>query len=142
VLLTESLSDKILQVAIGECKGHGEITVEDVRKLTLVADALSQDGDCEAFIVFAKTREFTPEEVERCKAAQGKYGLRVILLSDRELETYFVYERAQKEFVIDHSGGSLERMAQATQNIYFEPKRKSPPQPPVDPVPEHAPPVA
>jgi hypothetical protein len=128
VLLAESLREKILQVAIGECKGHGEITVEDVRKLALVADALSKDGDCDAFIVFAKTGQFSSEEVERCKAAQGKYERRVILLSDRELEPYFIYERAEKEFVIEHSAISLEDMAQATQNIYFEPKRKSPPQ--------------
>jgi hypothetical protein len=42
VLLAESLREQILQVVIGECKGHGEITEDDVRKLALVADALSK----------------------------------------------------------------------------------------------------
>jgi hypothetical protein len=53
----------------------------------------------------------------------------VILLSDRELEPYFMYERAEKEFVIRPSAISLEDMAQATQDIYFDPKPKNPLQP-------------
>jgi hypothetical protein len=88
-----------------------------------------KNGDCDAFIVFAKTGQFSPEEVERCKTAQGRYMRRVILLSDRELEPYFIYERAEKEYVIDHSGISLEDMAEATRNIYFEPKRRIQPEP-------------
>jgi hypothetical protein len=64
--------------------------------------------------------------VERCKAAQGKYEWRVILLSERELEPYFIYERAEKEFVIEGSAVSLDGMAHATQNIYFDPKRRDP----------------
>jgi hypothetical protein len=42
-----------------------------VEKLALAADALTANRDCEAFIVFSKTDQFRPEEVERCKAAQG-----------------------------------------------------------------------
>jgi hypothetical protein len=139
VLLVESLRERTLQIAIGECKGAGEIKADDVEKLALVADALTQDRGCEAFIVFSKTSQFTQEEVERCKAAQGKYSRRVILLSDRELEPYFIYERAESEFVIQRSAISLEDMVKATQNIYFDPKPKSPPQPPgaaPDPEPE------
>jgi hypothetical protein len=126
VLLTESLPERILQVTIGECKGAGEITSDDVRKLSLVADALTQNHDCEAFIVFSKTTQFTSEEIERCRAAQGKYQRRVILLSARELEPYFMYERAKEEFIIPASAISMENMAESTQNIYFEPMLKSP----------------
>ncbi|NWG76128.1 MAG: hypothetical protein HXY24_16270 [Rubrivivax sp.] len=140
VLLAESLPERTLQVAIGECKGAGQIMEDDVRNLALVADALASGGDCEAFIVFAKTSAFTAEEVERCKAAQGKYERRVILLSDRELEPYFMYERADKEFEIQGSAVSLEDMVQATRNIYFDPKLKVQPAGPSRP--EVPPPAA
>ncbi len=126
VLISESLPERIMQITIGECKGGMEITADDVRKLTLVADALTRDHDCEPFIVFSKTSQFTPEEVERCKAAQGPYNRRVILLSARELEPYHIYERTEKQFEIPRSAISLEDMALATQNIYFEPKLKNP----------------
>lgn len=124
VLLAESLPERALQVVIGECKGSGQIMEDDVRNLSLVADALASSGDCEAFIVFAKTSSFSAEEVERCKAAQGKYERRVILLSDRELEPYFMYERVDREFEIQRSAVCLEDMVRATQNIYFDPKPK------------------
>jgi hypothetical protein len=123
-LLTESLRDQTPQVVIGECKASGQIVEDDVRKLASVADALEASGDCEAFVVFAKTSPFRPEEIACCKAAQGKYRQRVILLSDRELEPYFMYERANKEFEIHRLGGSLEDMAQTTEDIYFDPKPK------------------
>jgi hypothetical protein len=133
VLLAESVPERTLQIAIGECKGSLPITEDDVRNLALVADALAAGGDCEAFVVFAKTSPFTSEEVERCKAAQGKYERRVILLSDRELEPYFIYERADKEFEIYHSAVTLEDMVRATENIYFDPKPKSQPEGPSGP---------
>ena len=130
VLLAESLPERTLQVVIGECKARGEITDDDVQKLALVADALTENRSCEAFIVFSKTDQFTPDEVERCKAAKGEYEQRVILLSSRELEPYRMYERAEKEFFIPRSAISLTDMVQATRNIYFEPRPKSPAQPP------------
>jgi hypothetical protein len=87
--------------------------------------------------VFSKTTRFSTEEVERCRAAQGQYQRRVILLSERELEPYFMYEQAEKEFVIPSSAISLEDMAQATQNIYFDPKLKIPKESPqATPAPE------
>lgn len=125
VLLAESLREKTLQVAIGECKGNKEITADDAQKMGLVADALAEGEGCEVFIVFSKTSRFTPEEVERCRLVQGLYQQRVILLSDRELEPYFLYERAEQEFEIRRSAISLEDMAQATQDIYFDPKPKA-----------------
>ena len=127
VLLTESLREKTLQIAIGECKGNKEITADDVQKMGLVADALTGSEGREVFIVLSKTSRFTPEEVERCKVAQGRYRQRVILLSERELEPYFLYERAEREFEISRSAISFEDMAQATQNIYFDPKPKAQP---------------
>ena len=66
----------------------------------------------------------------------------MILLSERELEPYFMYERAEKEFVIQRSAVFLEDMVQATQDIYFDPKPKSAPQSPGGtPAPEAAAPA-
>lgn len=44
VLLAESLREKTLQVAIGECKGNKEIAADDAQKMGLVADALAEGG--------------------------------------------------------------------------------------------------
>ncbi len=59
VLLTESLRERTFQIVVGECKGNKEITEDDVRKMGLVAEALTSSGGCEAFIVFSKTSRFT-----------------------------------------------------------------------------------
>ncbi len=127
VLIVEAPRTNALQIAIGECKSDGgEMTADDVTKLTRVADALSATRSCEAFIIFSKTSSFTPGEVERCKAAQAKYTRRVILLSERELRPYYLYEQTAKEFEIDHYASSFDQMAQATHNIYFEPRPKTP----------------
>ena len=128
ILLVERPVEKTLQVVIGECKSNGEITSDDIRKLSLVADALAKGSTCEAFIVFSKTGSFTPEEVARCKAAQGQFASRVILLSGRELEPYHLYEQAVKEFEISPYASSLEQMAEATQGIYFAPRPKAQPE--------------
>src|SRR5277367_4270199 len=112
-----------IDFAIGECKGRGEITGEDVRKLTKVADVLQSDR-IHSYIIFAKTAAFSPEEVTRCKAAQPHGRQRVILLSDRELEPYFVYERAEREFDIRRTAVSPEGMAEITHWLYFNPKPK------------------
>jgi ribosomal protein S27E len=122
-----------VSLGIGECKSSDEITAQDVTNLTRVADAFPSKR-ISTYIVFSKTAPFTPEEIERCRAAQDPHRLRVILLSDRELEPYFVYERTEKEFEIRSSAISFEDLARATQHIYFEPRRKR--QEPVGEVPK------
>ena len=57
-------------------------------------------------------------------AAAGRQ--RMILLSDRELEPYFVYESAAKEFEIDLTAVSLQDLANTTHSLYFDPKPKNP----------------
>ena len=112
-----------LGAAIGECKGHGEITEEDVRKLSQVANAFPTDRIA-AYIIFSKTAPFTADEIARCRAAQPAGRRRVILLSNRELDPYFVYEWAAKEFLIDSTAISLEDLANTTHALYFDPKPK------------------
>jgi hypothetical protein len=112
-------------IAVGECKdAKGEISAEDVRNMTAVADAF--EGDYfETFIIFAKTGVFTQEEVDRCKLAQAGHGRpRVIMLSDRELEPYFIYERASRQFKVDTTVISLDGLARSTDQLYFHPKLK------------------
>jgi hypothetical protein len=125
VAVTEGYERRV-SMAIGECKSSGgEISTDDVRKMTLVADVLKSSNRIEPYIVFAKTAAFTPEEVNRCRTAQSGSKRRVILLSARELEPYFMYRLAEKEFDIRSSAVSFEHMANVTHDIYFEPKLKT-----------------
>jgi hypothetical protein len=124
LMVTQDLHGKI-EIAIGECKSSGpetEITDEDVRSLVGVAGAFASTP-IDVFTIFAKTGPFTDEEVKRCSAAQVRHAKRVILLSDRELEPYHVYERTHKEFNISQFGMSLDQLAKATPDIFFHPKR-------------------
>jgi hypothetical protein len=125
VMIVESPREKTSQVAIGECKSDGGvIEADDVDKMARVADTLASK-DCQVFIVFSKTSTFTSEEVERCKAAQRPQRRRAILFSRRELEPYHLYEQTSKEFEISPYASSLEQMARATHNVYFEPRPKA-----------------
>ena len=101
-----------------------QIDEDDVRNLSKVADAFPTDR-FDVFLVFSKTGEFTPDEIQRCRAADSNTRRRTILLSERELEPYFIYERSAKEFAIKETAVSLEDMVEATRGIYFEPRRRS-----------------
>jgi hypothetical protein len=49
----------------------------------------------------------------------GPYQQRVILLTARELEPYYIYERTKKELGVDLHGGSPGELARVTSQIYF-----------------------
>jgi hypothetical protein len=132
VIGEEDYFDKI-EVAIGEAKSSGEITTEDVVHLAQVADALPKQR-FSPFIIFSKTGSFSTDEIARCRKAQPATGLRVILLSSRELEPYRIYERAAKEFEMKSTAVSLDHLARATHDIYFEPRPKRIAQPRADPI--------
>jgi hypothetical protein len=71
-------------------------------------------------IVLAKLCPFTPEEIELAKTLNDKYRQRAILLTDRELEPYRIYERTQKEFKNIHPhAGSPDKLAINTALMYF-----------------------
>jgi hypothetical protein len=120
---TQDGADTVL--AIGECKdAGGSITEEDARKMVAVAEALSARG-FHCYIVFSKTAPFTSADIENCRLANdGGKRTRVIMLSDRELEPYHVYEKTSAEFEIRNSGHSLHDMALATHDIFFAPRHK------------------
>ena len=47
------------------------------------------------------------------------------MLSERELEPYYVYEKTEKEFEIKRFAHSLEELAINTVNVFFEPRPKA-----------------
>jgi hypothetical protein len=119
VAITETFAGQA-QIVIGECKSAGgEITEADVENLVKVADAF-ENSLLEPFIVFSKVSWFSTAEIERCKKAQTKRR-RTILLSNRELEPYFMYEKTARERSLNISGNSLEDQANSTEQIYFAP---------------------
>lgn len=79
-------------VVLGECKAAGPIEENDVTNLCEVADKM--DGiDVQVYLLFAKTCAFTGAEIGAIKKGQGRYQHRIIILSNEELEPYFITER-------------------------------------------------
>jgi hypothetical protein len=106
-------------VLIGECKDQGgSIDANDVENLRKIADSLPAHR-FGVFIVLAKLAPFTAEEIALARTLNGRYERRVIMLTDRELEPYRIYERTKKEFKIERYAGSPEDLANATATIYF-----------------------
>jgi hypothetical protein len=113
-----------VQLGIGECKGAREITDDDVAKLKRVADAFPTKK-LDAFVIFSKLSGFSPAEIKRCQSVQDKYRHRVIMLTARELEPYFVYEDTEKEYDIQRAASTLEDLAFATDKIFLHPVKKA-----------------
>jgi len=110
-------------VILGECKDQGPIKREEFKKhienLRQVADALPRKR-FKTFILLAKLSHFTPDEVECAKTLNDRHRLRAILLTNRELEPYDIYERTKQEFDIDAHGDTPEDLARVTAEIYFK----------------------
>ena len=122
-------------VIIGECKDRGQspapggdggtINANDIASLRAVADSFPR-GRFEVYILLAKLCAFTPEEIELARSLNGEHQLRVIMLTERELEPYHLFERTEKLFKIDRYSGSPENLARATVSIYLDPKPVTP----------------
>lgn len=123
VVVKQRNRDHRVQIAIGECKTRGSITQADVRNLICVANAFPHEK-FDVFLVFAKLSDFTPEELDYIKEANGDHARRAIILSTRELEPWFVYERTEKEFEIDRHAASFEDMVKVTEAVFFDQRRK------------------
>ncbi len=116
--------DGTVEVVLSECKTGDEISQVDVDNLSAVADKLEAVG-LKVFLLFSKTKHFSQQEIDRCKNARPRALGGTILLSARELEPYFMYERASKEFHVHTYGVSFDAMAQATRDIYFQPRPRA-----------------
>ncbi len=114
----------IVEVVLSECKTNDEVSQTDVDNLSAVADKLEAVG-LKAFLLFSKTGQFSQEEIARCKDARPSAFGGTILLSARELEPYYTYERASKEFDVQSHGMSFDDMVRATRDIYFNPQARN-----------------
>lgn len=129
-------------VVIGECKDRGQspvqggdggtINANDIANLRAVADSFPRER-FEVYILFAKLCAFTPAEIELARSLNGEHQLRVILLTERELEPYHLFERTKKLFKIDEYGSSPEDLARATVAIFLAPQPVVPDAPPAAP---------
>lgn len=113
-------------IILGECKDRGPIALDeferDIENLRRVADTFPRKR-FKTFILLAKLNPFTPEEIERAKTLNTEYQQRTILLTAKELEPYYVYERTKAEFDIDGHGSTPEDLALTTTKIYFAPQQ-------------------
>ncbi len=119
VIMAPNHRDERVQIAIGECKTRKCITADDITKLKAVAAAFPSER-FEVFVILTKLTAFTSDEVKHAAALNDKYNNRAILLTARELEPYFLYDRTSKEFIINRIAVSFEDMAIITHQIYFQ----------------------
>jgi len=123
VVMAEGGRDHRIQIAIGEAKTRKPITAADVSNLKAVADAFPTN-QYDVFVVFARLTPFSPEEIELIKQVDSPYRRRAIMLTDRELEPYFIYEGTAKEFDIQATAVSFEDMVAATARVFFEQRKR------------------
>lgn len=131
-------------VIIGECKDRGQspaqggdggtINANDIANLRAVADSFPQER-FEVYILLAKLCAFTPAEIDLAKSLNGEHQFRTILLTERELEPYHLFERTKKFFKVDALGGSPEELARATVAIFLDPQPVTLAEPPATPNP-------
>lgn len=108
-------------VILGECKDQGPITADDIANLKRLADALPAQR-FKTFVLLSQITAFSDEEIEAAKTLNDRYRRRAILLSARELEPYFIYERSKAELGGDAYGSTPEDMAEITAKLYFKQK--------------------
>lgn len=107
-------------IVLGECKDQLAIEADTMESLREVADAFPADR-FEVYILLAKVAPFTQLEIEHAKKLNINGRSRVIMLTARELEPYFIFERTEKEFKFTDRGHDAEGLAQITAQIYFSP---------------------
>jgi hypothetical protein len=109
-------------VILGECKGQAPIRAielkKDVDNMCRVAAALPVHR-FETFILFAKLSKFNPEEIAILRTLNEERANRVILLTDRELEPFRIYERTKLEHKIDEFANTPQRFADNTAKVFF-----------------------
>jgi hypothetical protein len=112
-----SLEEASVQILIGEAKTSDRIDADDVRKLGMLADAVPSEI-AQAFIMFAKTGTFTPDEVMLAKSLNSPGKERVILWERDQLESWFVYERSNDRLGgVSYASGLMD-MVEATDKLF------------------------
>jgi hypothetical protein len=104
---------------IGECKDEGDrIDENDINNLKQIADAIPRQR-FDPYILLARLSPFSPDEIALARTLNTRYEQRAILLSQRELEPYHMYERVNEERGTHYHGGTAKEMARTTAAIYF-----------------------
>ncbi len=106
-------------IILGECKDQGPITAAEITKLKRVADALPRKH-FKTFVALSQLAPFSDEEIKDACSLNDEHRRRLILLTARELEPYFVYERTKAEMGVESYGGTPEDMADTTAKIYYK----------------------
>jgi hypothetical protein len=114
-------------IILGECKDRGRngssdggtIDAADVSNLRTVADAFPKDR-FDTFVLLAKLCPFTPEEIAAARTLNEPHRYRVIMLTERELEPWHIFQRTKAESGIELRAGTAEALAMATGALYFK----------------------
>jgi hypothetical protein len=108
-------------VIIGECKDKGPVSNGDIDTLKSIAETLPRKR-FKTFVVLSQISPFSSDQIEYAKTLNDERRNRAILLTARELEPYFMYERTQQttEEDIKSLSGTPEGMAKATALVYFK----------------------
>ena len=64
--------------------------------------------------------------VNIARSLNGEHLLRVIMLTERELEPYHLFERTENLFKIDRYSRSPENLTRATVSTFFDPQPATP----------------
>ena len=71
--------------------------------------------------MLAKLCLFTPDEIALAKALNDEYRRRVIVLTARELQPFYFYERTKLEYGgINEYGSTAQDLANNTAETYFK----------------------
>lgn len=121
VWLTQNHTGRI-QLVIGECKANAMVTDQDLQKdidnLTAIAQAFSGTR-IDVYILFSKTSDFTPSELNLFRTSMRNRSHGLILFSRRELEPYYIYEWFEKERGQRLYVSTLDQLVSATESIYL-----------------------
>ncbi len=110
-------------IILGECKDRGPIELaefeKDIENLRRVATAFPLRR-FKVFILLSKLSPFTTEEIQAAGTLNDAHECRTILLTDREIEPYLMYERAKANSGIKGYACTPEEMASTTAEMYFK----------------------
>jgi hypothetical protein len=115
------LHDRKPAVILGECKDSVAMNFKDVENLRRLADSIPRER-FDTFVLLSKLAPFTAEEIDLARTLNDRYRQRAILLTERELEPYRIYERTKKEYPISEYGSTPEDLARVTFEVYFREK--------------------
>lgn len=111
--------DGVTQIALGECKAKGPTDKRDINGLTRIADRITSSR-IHPFLLFAKTTQFTEEEIELMRPPEGTWPRRTIILGPDWLEAYdfrlTMTEATSGRFL----GDGMEELAELTYYRYFD----------------------